>query len=124
MHCYGGNNDYRFVTHNHDDIISSYSNGEFCKIELDSWRQSIFDYSKTLHEKRRQLEKELTENVVDPESQLKFISEMEIQGDLDGIVWSMIHGKFDEQSTQNKIKQYEKQYGSLPDELLELIEEK
>ena len=124
LHCYDGNNDYRFATHNHDDIISSYSNGEFCKIELDSWRQSIFDYSKTLHEKRRQLEKELTENVVDPESQLKFISEMEIQGDLDGIVWSMIHGKFDEQSTQDKIKQYEKQYSSLPDELLELIEEK
>ena len=34
----------------------------------------------------------------------------------------MIHGKFDEQGTKEKIKQYENQYGSLPDELLKLIE--
>lgn len=122
LHCYDGNNDYRFVAHNPDDIISSYSNEEFCKIELDPWRQSVFDYSQNLHEKRQQLHKELTENVVDPESQLRFLSEMEIQGDLDGIVWNMIHGKFDEQKTQEMINAYEKQYGSLPEELLELIE--
>ena len=49
---------------------------------------------------------------------------MEIQGDLDGIVWNMIQGKFDEQGTQDMINQYESKYGSLPDELSELVEEK
>lgn len=58
------------------------------------------------------------------ESQLKFISEMDKQGDLGDIVWSMIHDKFDEQSTKEKIKQYENRYGNLPDELLELIEKR
>jgi hypothetical protein len=45
-------------------------------------------------------------------------------GELRNIVGNMVHGKFDEQSTQEKIKQYEKQYSSLPDELLELIEKR
>lgn len=124
LHCFDESNDYRFVTFNRDDIISSYSNDHFCKIELDSWRQSVYDYSQTLYEKRRQLERESMEKIVDHESQLKFISEMDKQGDLDSIVWSMIHGKFDEQSTQEKIQKYEQQYGSLPDELLELIEKR
>lgn len=122
LHCYDGNNDYRFATFNSDDIISSYSNGHFCKIELDSWRQSAYDYSKTLNEKRRQLEAESMERIVDPESQHKFFSEMNRLGDLEGIAWSIIHGKFDEQSTKEKITQYEKQYGSFPEELQELIE--
>ena len=64
------------------------------------------------------------DKIVDQESQWKFISEMNKQGDLDSIVWSMIHGKFDEQSTQEKIQKYEQQYDSLPDELLKLIEKR
>jgi len=36
LSCFDGNNDYRFATFNYDDIISSYSNGHFCKIVLDS----------------------------------------------------------------------------------------
>lgn len=122
--CYDGDNDYRFSTFNSDDIIASYSNSHFCKIELDSWRQSIYDYSKTLREKQRQLEIESMSKVVDQESQWKFISEMNKHGDLGNIVGSMVHGKYDEPSTQEMIKQYEKQYGSLPEELLELIEKR
>ena len=36
----------------------------------------------------------------------------------------MVHGKFDGKVIQEKIKQYEKQYGDLPEELLELIEKR
>jgi len=122
LYCIDKNNDYKFGTFNKDDILSSFSNSSFCKIELDSWRQSIYDYSKTLSEKRRQMEMQQMASDIDQESQQKFFSEMNKQGDLGSIVWNMIHDKFDEQSTQEKIKQYEKQYGSLPEELLELIE--
>ncbi len=124
LHCFDGDTDYRFATHNYDDIISNYSNGEFCKIVLDPWRQSIYDYSQTLNEKRRQLERESMTGIVDPESQWKFFSEMNKQGDLGNIVGKMVHGYFDDQSTQDMIKQYEKQYDSLPEELLELIEKR
>jgi len=35
LHCYDGDTDNRFRTRNYDDIVSSYSNGDFCKIVLD-----------------------------------------------------------------------------------------
>ena len=121
LHCSDENNDYQFTTFNHDDVISSYSNGYFCKIELDAWRQSLYEYSKTLYEKRRQLEKESMEGIVDQESQRNFISEMNKQGDLGNLVGFMIHGNFDDPSIQEKISEYERKYGSLPEELMELI---
>ncbi|QLH04262.1 hypothetical protein C5F49_02235 [Nitrosopumilus oxyclinae] len=124
LHCFDGSTGYRYNTHTYDDIISSYSNGEFCNIILDPWRQSLYDYSQTLREKLRQLEQESMGNTFDQESHWKFFSEMNKQGELRNIVGAMIHGKFDEQRTQDMIKQYEKQYGSLSDELLELIEKR
>ncbi|MCH9659190.1 hypothetical protein K0U27_10995 [archaeon] len=124
LHCFDGGTDYRYATHNYDDVISSYSNGEFCNIVLDSWCQFLHDYFQRLREKQRQLEQEFIENTFDQESQWIFFSEMNKQRELRNIVENMIHGKFDEQSTQDMIKQYEKQYGSLFDELLELIEKR
>lgn len=124
LNCFDGNGDYRFATSNYDDVISSYSNGNFCKIELDAWRQSLYDYSQILQEKRRQSEMERMSSVVDQESQWKDFSEMHKQGELGNIVGNMVHGRFDGQKTQGMIKAYEKQYGSLPEELLELIEKR
>ncbi len=124
LSCSDKNNDYQFATHNPDDVISSYSNGNFCKIELDSWRQSLYDYSKILREKQRQLETESMSDLVDQESHWKFISEMNKQGELGNLIGYMIHGNFDEQDIQEKIVEYEGDHGSLPPELLELIEKK
>jgi len=121
LNCFDGNDDYSYSTFNTDDILSSFSSVEFCKIKLDSWRQSLYDYSKTLQEKQRQLEMKL----IASEDQVAFgppFSEMNILGDLRNIVANMVHGKFDDQSTHEMIKKYEKQNGSLPKELLELIE--
>ena len=122
LRCSDENNDYQFATFNHDDIISSYSNGHFCKIELDSWRQSLYDYSKTLREKLRQLELQSMTGIVDQESQWEFISEMNKQGYLGNLVGDMIHDNLDDHEIQEKIRQYENKYGSIPKELSELIE--
>jgi hypothetical protein len=124
LSCFDQNNDHRYATFNTDDILSSFSNTSFCKMELDPWRQSLQDYSKILSEKRRQLHTESMDKIVDQESQWKFFSEMNKQGELGNLVGSMVHGKFDGKVVQEKIRQYEKQYGSLPDELLELIEKR
>ena len=124
LNCFDKNTDYGFTTSNTDHVISSYLNGDFCKFELDPWRQSLYDYSKTLQEKQRQLETESMNKIIDPESQWKFISLMNKQGDLGNLVAYMIHNNFDEQSLQEKIQQYEAQHGNLPEELLELIEKR
>ena len=125
LHCYDGDNDYRFISHNRNDVISSYSNEEFCKIELDSWRESIYDYSKIIREKMDKLQREsIVKDHDDYESHMAYFSEMDKLGDLSSIVSSMVQGKFDEQSTQEMIIEYENVYGSLPDELLDLIEKR
>ena len=119
--CSDENNDYRFGTFNTDDILSSFSNASFCKIELDSWRQSLFEYSKILSEKQRQLQLQS----IASEDQVAFgplFSEMNRLGDLRSIVGYMVQGNFDEQSRQEMIIKFEKQNGSLPEALLELIE--
>ncbi len=121
LHCFNENDNYRFTTFNYDDIVSSISSSHFCKIELDSWRQSLYDYSQTLREKRMQLETESMPELVDSESHMKFFSEMSRHEDLGNIVWKIVQGEFDEQDTQDMIRQYEEQYGGLPEELLELI---
>lgn len=122
LNCSDKNDDYRFATFNSDHVLSSYSNGDFCKIVLDSWRQSLFEYSKTLREKRLELRMDSMEKVDDPESQWEFISKMNRQGELGNLVAFMIHYNFDEQSLQEKIEEYEKQHGPLPEELQELME--
>lgn len=125
LHCFDGETGYRYATHNYDDIISSYSNGEFCNIVLDPWRQSLYDYSLKLREKQRQLQQEsMEDNFKDYESQSVFFTEMNRQGELGNIVGVMVHGKFDDPATKEMIVKYEKQYGSLSDELLELIEKR
>ena len=121
LNCSDKSNDYQFTTFNYNDVISSYSNAHFCKIELDPWRQSLYEYSKTLQEKRRQLEKESIEGIVDQESHWMSISAMNKLGDLGNLVGFMVHGNFDDSYIQEKINEYERRYGSLPEELIELI---
>jgi len=124
LNCFDENSDYKFATSNYDDVIASYSNEYFCKIELDPWRQSLQDYSEILYDKSQQLEIQQMSNTGDQDPFGGSFSERYKLGELRSIVGSMVHGKFDEQGTQEKIKQYEKQYGSLPEELLELIEKR
>ena len=121
LRCVDDSDSYEFATFNYEDIVSSLSSPHFCKIELDSWRQSLYDYSEILREERWQLATESMPKLVDSESHMKFFSEMNKHEDLGNIVGKMVQGKFDEQRTQDMIKQYEEQYGSLPEELLELI---
>ena len=123
LHCYDGDTDNRFRTRNYDDIVSSYSNGDFCKIVLDPWRQSVYDYSQVLREKQRELQEELMIDDMDYESHVNFFAEMNKLGEQQNIVGKIVYGKFDEPDTQDMIEQYEKQYGSLPDKLLELMGE-
>lgn len=121
LSCFDEKNDYKFATFNSNDVISSYSNGQFCKITLDPWRQALYDYSKMLQEKRKQLEMESMTGINDLESQQMFLSEMNKQWYLGNLVSYMIQENPDKQSIQEKIDQYEKQYGTIPEELLALI---
>lgn len=122
LHCSDENDGYRFATFNRDDIVSSLSSHHFCRIELDPWRQSMFEYGQALREQRWEFQTELMNESVDPESHRGIILELGRQADLENIVGQIVHGKFDRQGVQDMIALYQEQYGSLPEELLDLIE--
>lgn len=121
LHCPYDSNGHIFVSYNYEDIVASISSSYFCKIELDPWRQSLYEYSQSLREERRQFQTEWQPETPDMESHLEFVSELERQLDLEDIIWWIVQGRFDEQGTQDMIRQYELQYGSMPEDLLELI---
>ena len=124
LNCSDEDINYRYATFNHDDIVSSYSNGHFCKMELDSWRQSLLDYSKMLYDKNRQLEMKSMEDDVDQETHWKIFSDMNRVGELRNLLGYIIHNNPEKSSIQERIVEYEKKYGDIPDKLSELIEGK
>ena len=124
MNCYDDNSGYRYATFNRDDIVSSYSNGSFCKIELDLWRQSLLDYSQFLYEQNKQLEIESIEESKNQEDYWRVLSEMHRQGELRDLVSYMIHNNIDENTVEEKVAEYEEKYGIIPVELSKIIEKK
>ena len=124
LNCSDENVGYRYATFNHDDIVSSYSNGHFCKIELDSWRQSLLDYSEMLYEQNRKLEIESINEITDQEEHWKFFSEMNRLGELRNLAAYMIHNNPDENTIKEKIAEYEKKHGEIPGDLADIIEKK
>ena len=124
LNCSDEDINYRYATFNHDDIVSSYSNGHFCKMELDLWRQSLLDYSKMLYDKNRQIEMKSIEDDVDQETHWKLFSDMNRVGEFRNLLGYIIHNNPEKSSIQERIAEYEKKYGDIPDELSELIEGK
>jgi len=123
LRCSDENDGYSFTALNQADIVSSFASHHFCRIDLDPWRQSLFEYGKMLRDQIWQFQTESMPELVDSESLEESFAEMNRQDDLAHIVWVMIHGEFGEQDTQDMIKRYEEKYGSLPAALLDLIGE-
>lgn len=106
-----------------DDIIASLQLEDFCTIPLDPWRNSIHEYGKTIQEKRLEL--------FDMESKSDNTGKIRINWDeherldsLRHITFLIINSGLESDITQKTIKEYKEKFGSLPDELLELIEKR
>lgn len=108
---------------NQDDITSSLQLEEFCIIPLDPWRNSINEYGKKIQEKRL----EQFEMIVEPDNHEEFrkmLDEHERLDSLRYITSLIVNDSLESEITQNKIREYNEKFGSLPDELLELIEQR
>ncbi|NNL58782.1 MAG: hypothetical protein HKP31_04900, partial [Nitrosopumilus sp.] len=112
-----------FGTINKKDILASLSHPDFCTIPLDTWRQSVYDYNQ---ETKEQLENHLpTIKTID--KSYKSVSAYQLEShrlDLLSEISIMYVMAEDEQIIEEKIIQYNKQFGALPDELLQLIEQR
>ena len=113
-----------FNTINKDDVLASLSHPDFCTIPLDSWRQSVYDYNQKIKE---QLEKHRP-TIKTSDKSYESVSAYQLESqrlDLLGKISSMyVMAVDDEQDIEEKIRQYNNQFGSLPEELLMLIEQR
>ena len=111
-----------FGTKNKDDIITSLNLDEFCTIRLDSWRQAVQDYSMTLSKKTMEQAQKFEDMGSDNEKAMELQLEMNRLGLLTNLVNMIVYDDFKDEIMQEKIREYNKVFGSLPEELLELIE--
>ena len=113
-----------FGTKNRNDILASLNHEDFCIIPLDDWRQSVYEYGKTLSAKEEKYIQQLENAKYDDETVRTLQIEMHQIGKLHNLVVMMVSGTTDEKIIQEKILEYKKAYGALPDEFLELLEKK
>lgn len=113
-----------FGTKNRQDILASLNHTDFCTIPLDDWRQSVYDYGRKLAEKEEKYILQLENGDFDSQKGVALQKEMHQIGLLHNLAGMMVSGTVDDKIIQEKILEYNKAYGSLPDEFLEIIEQK
>ena len=106
------------------EIISSLENNNFCNIKFEPWHQDLRDYQAKISEELDRLVK--GEVTIDSEgiSSQKFFSDFQRLGLLNDIIRYYESDNADSEKMQDDITEYNKKFGSLPDELLELIEKR
>ncbi len=124
LSCHNESTREVFGTKNRKDILASLNHEDFCIIPLDEWRQSIYEYGRMLSEKEEKYIQQL-ENADYNDKNIKALQlEMRQISALRNLVGILVSGTIDENIIQEKIQEYKKVYGDLPDDFLKLIENK
>jgi len=120
LSCRDTRNDERMYTEIKSEIYSSFKSEEFCNIELEPWHQSIRDYQLKISMEIDELMKKNTHTLSD---QIKMASDLQRLGLLIDIARHYDSGGLEPEKAQDDLKEYDKIFGSLPEELLQLIDE-
>ena len=123
LSCHNGENEY-ISSINKKDVIASLNLDDFCTIPLDKWRQSVYDYGKTVSDDKEHCRANAEIPEIDYEAIFECQSERHRLGLLGNIVGMLVSDTDEDGVTEEKIREYNKTYDGLPDELLQLLEEK
>ncbi|MCV0409641.1 hypothetical protein [Nitrosopumilus sp.] len=111
-----------FGTINKDDVLASLNHPDFCTIPLDSWRQSVYDYNQKIHEQQTKYFQTIEVIEQNHESLSAWDLEHRRFGLLRDISSMYVMGIDNEEDIEDKIKQYNALFGSLPEEFLQILE--
>jgi len=115
-----GNSTYTRIK---SEIISSLNNDDFCTIQLESWHRDLRNYQEKISEKIHTITR--GDVLVDSDSNLSEKSFWELRlGLLNDIIRYYESENSDYKKMQENVAKYDRKFGSLPDELLEIIEQK
>jgi len=122
LNCRDETTDYFNSALSKDDFISSIIHDDFCIIPLDSWRQSLHDYGKKITQIRHGMMDELEDIDQNNESMMEFHAKMQQWDLLQEISNQYYQG--DTEQAEKKILEYTLVFGTLPDDLLDIIDKK
>ena len=107
------------------EVFASLKSNEFCEIHLVPWRQELKDYDeRILSDVKVYLEK-IRNQDDDPSEDMNLVAkELHRLDLLSDMVRLLMEYSFDEVEFSEKMKQYERGYGSPPDDFVELIEKR
>ena len=120
LNCRNEETGYRNSANTKGDFMSSLEHDDFCIIPLSSWRQALYDYNQKISDIRHEIMMELEESNHTDETIMQFHKDSRQLDLLQNI--SYAYYSKDVEKAEKKIEQYSISYGTLPDDLLDIIE--
>lgn len=121
--CKDIKNDKHIGTSIKSEIVSSLADKSFCNISLEPWHQGIRDYQIKIDDSLDIIQKNLS-LPPDETTSYEYMSEFRRLGLLLDITRYYESDVLETKKLQKDLAEYERKYGSLPDDLLELMEMK
>ncbi|MDH3341164.1 MAG: hypothetical protein OEL84_07755 [Nitrosopumilus sp.] len=122
--CKDTRSEEHIATRIKSEIISSLENNEFCNIEFEPWHQDLLDYQAKISEELHRLAQGKVPIDSEGVPSQNFFSDFERLGLLNDIIRYYESENLDYEKMQEDVAEYNKKFGSLPDEFLELIEKR
>ena len=121
--CKDIKNDEYVSTRIKSEITSSLAHEEFCNIELESWHQDLRTYQTKIANELKKHTQVTVDSDRNPSSQLSHL-EFKRLGLLLDIARHYEHEVLESGKLQDDLGEYDRLFGSLPDELLRIIEKR
>jgi len=122
--CKDTRSEEHIATRIKSEIISSLESNEFCNIEFEPWHQDLLDYQAKISEELHRLAQGKVPIDSEGIPSQNFFSDFERLGLLNDIIRYYESENSDYEKMQEDIAEYNKKFGSFPDEFLELIEKR
>jgi len=123
LSCKDVKSDKHISTRIKSEIMSSLESTEFCDIKFEPWHQAIRDYQLKIADELDRLHQKRASATGEDES-YELVSELNRLGLLNNIVRHYESGDTEASKIQEDLREYELKFGSLPDELLDVIEQR
>ncbi len=123
LSCKDTRNDEHMYTAIKSEIYSSLENKEFCNIKLESWHQDLRIYQIKISDELHKLTQEKVPINSDGNQSHRYFLDFKKLGLLLDITRHYESSVLDTEKLQEDLKEYDRIFGSLPDELLELLEQ-
>ena len=124
LYCKDIKSDEHISTSIKSEIISSFENDEFCNIKLEPWHQSLRDYQAMISKEIDKLSQGEPPTDSEDNASYQLFLDLRRLGLLNDIIRYYESENLDYEKMQEDMTEYNKKFGSLPDELLELIEQR